>query len=118
MLNFIKSALGQSAPVQSTKVVHSSIDAMDALIQLQKDKEVQLKKLQDQVEEQNRLLRAKESEAKLKQDAMMRVVEVQTSIAKAKAQIQEGHQKMAEMDQALIDTDQEVWDFIQKARSI
>lgn len=117
MLNFIKSALSQSVPVQSN-VIHSSPDAMDVLIQLQKDKEVQLKKLQDQVDEQNRLLKAKENEAKLKQDAMMKVVEVQTSIALAMAQIQEGHQKMSEMDQVLIDTDQEVWDFIQKARSI
>jgi hypothetical protein len=118
MLGFIKSALGQSAPVQSTKVVHSSTTAMDALIQLQKDKEEELKRMNDEVKARDKLAKEKEQEAKLKQETMMRVVQVQASIKAAMDQLHEQDAQLDSLDKTLEAVDNEVWEFINTIRNI
>jgi hypothetical protein len=111
MFNFFK---GQSV---QPHIQHSSQDAMDALLQIQKEKQEELKKLKEEHDKRQAVIDAKKKEAELKQKAMMAVVEVQKSIKQMTAQLDADVLASDEADLVLEQTDADIWEMIQMLRN-
>lgn len=114
LFNFLK---GQPAQPKTAAMVHSSSDVMNELLQLQKEKQEQLRAIQAEQKKQQDLITAKQKEAKIKQDTMLAVMELQMSIEQAVAQMKADETTMQEADQLLVDRDAEVLKFISKIRN-
>jgi seryl-tRNA synthetase len=119
MLNFIKDALkGSSAQAPApTSIVHSSQSAMDALLDMQRQKQAELDKLKDEHNLRQKEIDQRKAEAALKQKTMMAVVDLQGSIKAMQAQLQADDLASQEADQLLIDTDAEIWQVLDQLRN-